>query len=124
MLTLAHGTGAAFHAIEPEYCEWCENDGEVNAHTLLSAATRLLAEAKSRANDPLAYEAQAFALMVIDFTENNARPEPAEVTDAEIICWCGHSLHYPNCIDPEGSCHTLQTQPSPLTCASRYKDKL
>lgn len=69
-------------------CWSCEAEGDANAHT-----------------DP-------------DPTPGPGLPAVAEATAGELICWCGHSLHYADCPD-DGACHIGEG--ASAYCANRWR---
>jgi hypothetical protein len=80
---------------DPFTCQSCANDADANAHTLYDMLAGPLAA------DPDG----AWPALVAD----RARVAVAERQDAELYCWCGHTLHYPDCACDAG-----------LSCARRY----
>lgn len=101
-------------------CEWCSNDAAgnddyQNYHTLYNDLRSFRPGGTDRALNDLI----ADALAVI---EANAQAQVAETTDQELICWCGHSLHYHDCPD-DGDCH-IDDSAATGTCRDRYRATL
>jgi hypothetical protein len=70
---------------DPRLCDFCTLDGDENAHTM-----------REYLPNGMAYLREA--------ADKAAVATVAEVEGHELICWCGHSLHYQDC--PSGGfCH-------------------
>jgi hypothetical protein len=66
----------------------------------------------SPADDPIAFPDEWCEAIA-----DRARVRVAELTADELYCWCGHSLHYPDCACAE----PVEAYGPGLTCAQRYR---
>lgn len=93
---------------DPYTCSMCGDDLEPNAHTLYDWL----------AHGPVAVLGPYDRLMAgtrpgwTEYVREHAAVSVAELDDGNAYCWCGHSLHYPDCACDAG--------PDGLTCAKRY----
>lgn len=63
-------------------CPWCDLDGDINAHTEVDQVAGVH-------KDP-----EAALVSVADIGEDIAQ---MGITYSTLLCWCGHSLHLPDC---------------------------
>ena len=79
-LALVHEPGA-----DARDCDTCVMSGDENAHTMRDYLPHGLSGLQPE-------------------LDRIATCYPAEILADELVCWCGHSLHLPECPD-EGACH-------------------
>jgi hypothetical protein len=93
-------------------CSHCSDAGDVNAHvvrTNLRAIVAFSSESRSVAT----------ALAAIEFIPSATSVVETDAT--ELMCWCGHSLHYRDC-PSNGTCH-LSYDDNAGSCLRRYQGR-